>query len=360
MADLMTAVWEFEKLQTQYKNFRVPAMSFLVGGTDLVKKNVGVQRMEAVLTMDGASSVSVEFSNCYEVKNGSFNSELKSAAVPGKTVELHLGYLSSLQKVFRGYLSNVRVRASAEDGYVMEFVALDARRLMMTDNSRQREYKIKNYSDAVTEILKRYAKLAGAQVDATNEQLQEGLIWQDGSDYDFIMSGLIGSGLTDREFFAAVDKLYFRKPRSVSSPVISLRPGGGLMSLRTDAEYKNIRYEVLGFDPAARTPVSGKAEAKSDRIADALGGPGEWYVSDPSCVSASQGETRAKSMARQSADKSRKAEISCIGLPELIPGRFLKIERVDSEVNKKYYIRKVTHTFDEEGFRTTVETEGWE
>ncbi len=361
MADLMTAVWEFEKLQTQYKDFRVPAASFTVGGTDLTKTKAAVTRVEAVLNLEGASSVRIRFADCYDVKNGSYMSELKNAAIPGKTAELSLGYLSSLEKVFRGYLSGVRIAADAEEGYSMEFVALDVRRLMMTDNSHIREFKITNYSDAVSEILKRYAKLATAKVDSTGEQLKDGLLWQNGSDYDFIRKDLIESGLCDREFFAAVDNIYFRKPQSVTSPVISLRPGGGLVSLETDSEYINTNFIVQGFDPASRKAVSGKAAAKTAApVNDPLGGPGEFFVCDPCCTSASAGEERAKALARTALDRSRKATIRCVGLPQLIPGRFLKIERVDAAVNRKYYITRVTHTFDEDGFRTEAETEGWE
>ena len=109
MADLMTASWEFSDLESQYKDFRAPAVSFTVGGTDLVKKGAALQSVEAVLSLDGASSVSVVFNDCYDVKNGSYDSTLKSTAVLGKTVELSLGYQSSLKKVFKGYLSNVRI-----------------------------------------------------------------------------------------------------------------------------------------------------------------------------------------------------------------------------------------------------------
>ena len=361
MADLMTATWDFSGLETQSKNFRAPAVSFTVGGTDLVKKGAALQSAEAVLSLEGASSVSVVFNDCYDVKNGSFDSTLKSAAVLGKTVELSFGYQSSLNKVFKGYLSNVRITASADEGYTMEFVALDARRLMMSDNHHSREYKIKNYSDAVTEVLKRYARLCTAKVDSTSENMQNGLLWQRGSDYDFITRELIGSGRADREFFIAVDKAYFRKPRSVSAPVITLKPGGGLISITRDAEYLNESVQVLGFDPAAGKAVSGKAAAKStDELTDALGGAGEWFISDPSCVSASQASGWAGAVAATAVQKSQKAWINCIGLPEIIPGRYLKIERVDSLVNRKYYITRVTHRFDSSGFLTEIETEGWE
>ncbi len=361
MADLMTEAWDFEKLQTQYKNFTAPAVSVSVGGTDLVKKGIPVEAVDAVLSLDTASSVSVRFTDCYDVKNGSFNSTLKSAAVLGKTVELSLGYQSSLQKVFKGYLSNVRVTASAELGYTMEFVALDVRRLMMTGSNHTRQFKIKNYTDAVSEILKSYAKLCSANVDATSENMENGLIWQNGSDYDFITRELIGTGRTDREFFIAVDKAYFRKVKSVTTPVITLRPGRGLVSLERDAAYLNQTFEVIGFDPKSDKAVSGKTKAASkDQMTSAVQSAGEWFITDPACSSASMASNRTKVLARQALDGSQKAEIGCIGLPELIPGRFVGIDRVDSIVNKKYYITKVYHHFDYSGFTTRVETEGWE
>ncbi len=362
MADLMSSTWEYESLVKQYKNFTAPAASFQVGGTDLKAKGVPIQSVEAVLTMDGASSVSVVFADCYDVKNGSYDKTLKSAAVLGKTVELSLGYQSSMTKVFKGFLADVRLNASVEDGYTAEFIALDARRLMMSDNHHSRQHKIRNYTDAVNEILKRYAKLCSSSVDATSENMENGLIWQNGSDYDFITRELIGSGRADREFFCAVDKLYFRKPRSVTSPVLTLKPGSGLVSITRDAYYLDQNFTILGFDPKQDKGVSGKAAAKStDQITAALGSPGDWFINDPACVSDKQARERATVLSKQALHKSQKAEISCIGLPQLIPGRFVKIDRVDSLVDRKYYITRVVHRFDEEtGFTTSVETEGWE
>ena len=77
-------------------------------------------------------------------------------------------------------------------------------------------------------------------------------------------------------------------------------------------------------------------------------------------MNASQAAEWARIVARAAVWKSQKAEISCIGLPEIIPGRYLKIERVDSLMNRKYYITRVTHRFDRNGFLTDIETEGWE
>ncbi len=361
MADLMSGTWEYEKLEKTYNNFMVPAVKFEVGGSDLIKKGMRIQSVEAVLSIKGCSSVSVVFKDCYDIKNGTFDKELKSAAVLGKPVALSMGYGSAFQTVFKGYLSNVRIVASVTSGMQIEMIGLDARRLMMTDNNHIREYKIKNYSDAVSELLKRYSKLSTPVVDATSENMKDGLIWQNGSDYDFITKELIESGRVQREFFIAVDKVYFRKPRSVTAPVLTLKPGGGLVGFESDAGYMNESYHILGYDTATGKPIEGKADAKTKWSSTMpLSQKGEWYISDPACTAKTQATNRAKALADRALAASQHAQISCIGIPELIPGRFIKIDRVDSLVNKKYYITQVVHRYDENGYMTNLTTEGWE
>ncbi len=361
MADLMSGTWEYEKLEKTYNNFMVPAVKFEVGGADLIKKGLRISSVEAVLSIKGCSSVSIIFTDCYDMKNGTFDKNLKSAAVLGKPVVLSMGYGSAFQKIFKGYLSHIRTTASSGDGMRMEFVGLDARRLMMTDNNHIKEYKIKNYSDAVSELLKRYSKLATPAVDATSENMKDGLIWQNGSDYDFITKELIESGRVQREFFIAVDKAYFRKPRSVAAPVLTLKPGGGLVSFESDAGYMDESYHILGYDTATGKPIEGKADAKTKWSSSSpLSQKGEWYISDPACTAKTQATNRAKALADRALAASQQAHISCIGIPELIPGRYIKIDRVDSLVNKKYYITQAVHRYDENGYVTELTTEGWE
>ena len=249
----------------------------------------------------------------------------------------------------------------AEDGITVEFTALDVRWLMMTDNFRCREHTVKNYSDAVQEIMKRYKKLCSVKIDATKENFEDGSISQRASDYDFIMKDLIQSGRVDREFFVVADRAYFRKPRSVSQPVLTLSVGGGLVRFSRRASYENQKITVMGFDPASGKGVEGTASSKaSDRQTDVLGGPGERLVTDLSCTSSSRARERAEALAAGFLARKQKADAVCVGLPEIVPGRFIRLSRVDSVMNQKYYITEVTHTLDSEGFFTNVSMEGWE
>jgi phage protein D len=48
----------------------------------------------------------------------------------------------------------------------------------------------------------------------------------------------------------------------------------------------------------------------------------------------------------------------CIGIPELIPGRYISIAGVDSEDNGEYFITEVKHIFSENGYKTTFSFKG--
>lgn len=362
MADLMRDTYDFQKLKTQYKDFLAPAAKLTIGKTNVLSlKEAHVRSIEAVLSLNSAGSVHLVLADCYDYKNGSFLPSLKNLAVLGKEVELFLGYGSKFQKVFKGFLASVEMVVDAEEGIFLEFTALDVRRLMMADNFHVKEHTITNYSDAVRDIMKRYQKLCTVSIEDTNEKFEDGRIYQNASDYDFIMKDLIESGRVEREFFVVADKAYFRKPRSVSSVLVTLGIGKGLTYFRRNAEYENQKVTVMGFDPAAGKSVENTALAKStDAMSDVLGGAGERMIMDPSCESSSQAAGRAKGIAARLQARRQKAEGSCVGLPELVPGRFIRLERVDSIMNQKYYLTRVTHTYDSDGFQTSFQIEGWE
>ena len=48
----------------------------------------------------------------------------------------------------------------------------------------------------------------------------------------------------------------------------------------------------------------------------------------------------------------------CVGLPELIPGRYVTIEGADAKSNGTYFITKVRHLFELNGFQTAFEIKG--
>lgn len=359
--DLMTGSYDYEVLKKKYKNFTVPAAKLKIGGSEILSmKGVLLEKIQVHLSLQTAGSAEIILSSLYDYKNRSFDSSVKSKTVLGKQVEVELGYGSTTTMIFKGFLASVRMEFDVDDGITYHIMALDARRLMMSDNSHAVVYDVKNYSDAVKTVLKRYSKLCTAKVDATSDSLTIP-VCQRGSDYDFIVKDLIGSGKADREFFIVADKVYFRKPKSSSAPVLSLGIASGLKRFYREAFYLNQKIQVIGYQTDSKKEIKGEATAKaSGSQVNALGETGVTVRISPECDTAEKAKKKASALAGDLKDKSQDAGGTCIGLPELVPGRYLKIEKVDNLVNHKYYLKTVVHQFSEDGFTTSFEAGGWE
>lgn len=359
MADLMNAASEFTVLETQYGNFQVPAMKLLVNGSDLITaKQLVPVSAQITLSLRAAGMAVVKLAGLYNISTHSFDEDMKVLLMPGTIVELEVGYLSTTQKVFKGYVA--MLGAEFGDDALFVVTLLDARRLMMTSGRRQLLHSVTNYSDAVKTILMDYSLLCSAEVDATNDQLVNP-VSQTTNDYDFIVKELIGSGKTDREFFIVADKAYFRTPQSVKTPMMTVSFGRELISLKVDFAYLDLNVEVIGYDPKEQQAVKASAAAKGFQTQLILQGTTPTlYAPDADADSQAKAASRAQALARKSEEKRCMGTGISIGLPELVPGRFLQVSDLDAMVNHKYYLTEVTHVLNENGFITSFEIGGVE
>ena len=81
----------------------------------------------------------------------------------------------------------------------------------------------------------------------------------------------------------------------------------------------------------------------------------ERVIIDPTVASDSEAQTRADAELDNLSWRFGTFLIKTVGIPEIIPGRFIKIDGLSSDVNKKVYIVKVIHTINSSGFKTNLE-----
>lgn len=355
---LMDDSFGFADLSKKYSGFAVPAAKLKIGGKDILgMKDISIGRIQVKLSLKAAGSADFTMNSCYDHKNSSFLQALKDTAVLGKTVEVELGYGSSTQLVFKGFIASVNMGFDVEAGISFHITAMDARRLMMTDNSRSVSHTETKYSDIVKKILKRYEPLCTASVESTSEELKEP-VSQECSDYDFIAEK---AGKEEgMEFFVVGDTAYFRKTASNKSPAVTLGIGTGLKTFERGAIYLNRKIQVQGQGTSPEQKVMATALAKSnEKQVNVLSEPGLTVIKTASDSSAFV-QVMAEAYVKKLEGENSQASGTSIGLPQIVPGRFIKIENVDSLINKKYYVTEVSHTIGRDGFVTSFETSGWE
>ena len=236
---------------------------------------------------------------------------------------------------------------------------MDARKLMMTNGVRKQLYDDKNYSDIFKKVMGRYSKLCSIEADATTDNLTAP-VSQSTSDYNFVKNELLRKGKSEREFFILYDKAYFRKPCSNKTPITTVNLGRELFRLNTMEDYLDTEIEVIGYDPINSKSVSSKAKAKSSgSIVPVLTPSQQQFFIDPDADSEEKAKIRVGYLAEKMKMDSCFAEGELVGLPEIVPGRYLKVEGIDEMADKSYYLSEVTHHIDGERFRTTFEARGW-
>ncbi len=361
MADLMNGTYTYDQLKKQYSNFIVPLIRIKVNGSDQVEKlNLSVYSLKATLSLDGASMVVIKLIGLYDEEKHTFKSNVKSAFPIGTIVEVELGYQSTTLNIFKGF---VTMRGS-EFGTRTPFFVLtlmDARRLMMLTGSQYKLHTQKNYSDVFKEIISAYSKLCSPVIEATSDELEDP-ISQTQDDYHFITGDLIRRVRADREFFILGDKAYFRKPRSSSSPIMTLQYGRELIALKTDEGYRDMKIEVSGSDEENQTTIKGNATVeKAKGQKSIITQTPELFLADAVSKTQKQVTDVAKSIAARKGWEAQTASAITVGLPELVPGRYVKVEKLESDLcDHKYYIKSVIHEINAEEYRTMLEMEGWE
>lgn len=358
MAGLMdSAHKDFSALAKKYNNFLTPAMKIKINNKDIKDTlKVGIVNVNVTLELDAASSATFHIVNVYELKNSKFVDDVKSTVKLGAIITVELGYDSELTEVFHGYIANLSMEFGGMPS--ISVTALNVINLMRS-NVRKIQYEEKKFSEVAKKILDTYkAVCPKVVIDPPAGEAEEEHIMQIESDYSFIKNVLGSNG--NCEFLVVGDTAYYREARKNKDPITTLIWGSGLISFSYSNNYCNEKIIVYGHDEKTNKAVKSETTAESDKDVKSVITPipvRELYIAN------AEDEKRAKNIAEFELYELMKSKQtgngSCIGLPELIPGRYLKIDKLDSTVNKKYYLKKVTHSFGTDGFTTDFDIGSW-
>lgn len=354
MSDLMKGRTDFDTLANQYGNFLVPLVKIKVNGQDVVKTmDLHLEEVEVTCSLKAAGYARIKIGSCYDEEQSRFDGKIKDKFKLGTVVSVELGYLSHSELVFKGYVAMLGVELLKQKLLVVTL--MDARRLMMTSGKKHLLWDVKNYSDAFQNVMDTYGKLCSIESDPTKDEL-EYPISQTSSDYDFVTKELARKG--NREFFVFGEKAYFRKMNQDSSSIMKLQFGRELFEFRVDHMYLDAKIKVFGYNHEEEEQITYEKAVKSSLSQSSVMSTPEYTIVDHDVDSQEKAKNRGEFIAQYEKNRSCTGTGKTIGLPELVPGRYIEIEKVDDLVNKKYYISEVRHTIVDDYFVTEFEIGG--
>ncbi len=352
--------YKMSDLTKKYKDFAVPTKVIKIKGKALSGSGIVASNLNVELSVkEASSSCTFDILNAYDLKNRSFNKDwLKSQFVLGNTVEVELGYVETTS-VFQGYISMVTADFSESAFPKLTIECMDVKGLMMGDvKSEKKVYD--TYGDAIKKVFNEYKSLAKKVVVDTTPKLEHPIEQNRQSDYDFVLE--LAKKL-NYEFFAIKDTVYFREPRKITKPIITFEWGQYIMSFSREIGLHCQVAEVVvrGYDTKNHKVVEGKADKvkkagkgtkEADSVTKLIKGAKVTIV-DETITTAAEAKKRAEAELDRRSMNFVKGTGSCIGLPELIPGRYLQLKNFDPTIDNDYYITNIKHSFGDSGFTTT-------
>ena len=367
------ATYVFENLKKEYENFENPVVVLKVNGKDFKsnKKGFIISDIEVELTCGyEASIVTFSIYNVFDQFSSKFMTEdVKKYIFLGSSVELALGYASTARMVFCGFISRVNFFYDKGELPGIRVTAMDVKGIMMANNY-SKQLTAKSYSAAVKEIFTK-----NAYVTMNNKQIIKNLIISDTpdqnnkdedktiemvceSDYEFVVKA---AKKYNFEFFSEQGNVYFRRAKSNSEILMELGPSTGLREF-------DIEYDITGLveEIEARSMDNGKGKLikakKKFNNKISIGNKAKQYIRrsekvyiDPTIESLEDANYRVMSLMEEMSYRFGTLECSCIGMPEILPGRFIKLDAIGYPPENKFYVVSVKHRISEDrGFETLI------
>lgn len=362
---LSTDSHTFEKLRQKYSNFHSPVLEILIGGKKLISElGIAVTKTTINSSLDGkADTFSFSVTNAFDPAEWEFR-WVDDYLVPGKEIEIQLGYGSELSSLFFGHITAISF--SCEDNPTITVKGMDKSFLLMVDN-KSTTWNEKKYSDIVKELGQKYG--LSTHVDETVQTIQT--ITKTGAQTDFQFLNHLAR-ICNYDFFIVGKHLYFRKPLTNMTPVLTLVWGVSLRSFSLDVNIASQATSftvttieknktVLQLAKATSTDID-KLGTSSKTSADLLRSIGEYFDKYESTQKRdSPEEMKAVAKARLNKLAMNLLDGSCeaIGLPEIRAGRYIVLEGMGKKLSQPYYITSVTHSIDvASGYVTTFHVKG--
>lgn len=372
----------YDGLKKTYKGFTAPQAAVFFGGEAF--KNSGdfvIDDIYIELTSDFEASIATfRIYHIYDQAAAAFRySEIKGQVCMGNTLDIALGYLGVGEVVFHGFIAGLDFHFDDTGSPYMEVTGMDIKGIMMASSYSQ-QISAASYSAAVEQILARsvYSSLmqsmklqvtatpdgggggslgglssgrGGGASDRTIEMVAE-------SDYEFVVKA---AKRFNYEFFSDKQTIYFRPAKSDASVQAELSAGAGILEFSVGYSITGLVGEIQTRSVDAGTGKLVKASQKLARDmaienkARSLVGKSQKVYIDASIQSQQDADARAASLYEQMSYRLGSFEATCIGIPDLSPGRFLDAKGMGAPADNSFYVTTVTHQFSsEEGYRTRL------
>lgn len=372
------ASFDYKNLLKEYNKFTSPKVVILVKNKNLAEDSNHFSISDVEIEMSAgyeAGMATFWIFDCFDKVRGEFRtSELKPYISLGSQVTICLGYDLTVRKIFCGFIARVSFEFPDSGIPGVEVTVMDAKGIMMANNHSQ-QLKAKCYSDAVKEIFRKpaYSKLeqmkiiTGVTVEDTPDKLANSSSGDAASDktvemvgesdYEFVVKA---AKKFNYDFFVHGGEILFRKAKSNTEELFIITPETGVHTIQMSYDITGLTSEIevrcLDVGKGKMISASKKNEEKISHASMAkatLSKSKKVYI-DPTTASKQDAENRLDYLMEDMVYRFGTLEVELVGIPEIVPGRFVKVSGFGADLDNLFYIQSVRHCFSDAGYVTKI------
>ena len=356
--------YTFAALESKYEKFTAPAFEITIGSKTFASNELPVTYLEVEQSADGsAGGCTFCIDGQYNPEGSKWENDLGSLIQVGAKLTINGGYIRK-KELFYGYIDEYTFEYGGEDAPRITVTGMDGLGYLMS--LREPTYAGKKKAAELIRASLNKSVSAGFAKSVTVGSFSgfdTPILKEQVDDWRFLnlLAQRYGASL-----FAIDGELIFDDVTSSSKPIMTLAIGAGLrhFTKRVSLAHQVGKVEIRGRD-INQKPVKGTADSVT------TGGSGksaaqlvpalqkavlreysEYARTEAECALLAQNRLNGFAMGLVS------GEGTCIGIPELIPGRYVKIDGFAPGSNGTYFLSKVRHRFDADGYQTTFEIKG--
>jgi Rhs element Vgr protein len=281
-----------------------------------------------------------------EASKSTFATSNADYFIPGKKIEIQLGYRSQNSTVFKGIIikHGVKVRKNAS----ALLVECRDEAVKMTSGRKSRYYTDKKDSDIMEELIGLYG--LQKDVEPTGPDLKE-VVQYDATDWDFLICRAEANG---QVVMVEDGKIAVARPAVGKTPVVTVQFGSTILELDAEidarCQSKGIKarswnatdQEVIAAD-ATEPSTTKSGNLLHDTLADVLGGePREMRhggkIGQPELQAWADGQLLKERLARV------RGRAKFQGFADILPGRIIEVTGIGERFQGEMYVSGVRHT----------------
>ena len=359
--------YDYKTLQKKYDNFSAPGFEITLAGKKLTGNIAYIPELEVELSADGtAGGCSFRAEGQYDFEKQQWVNDVAKEIKPGAKLVVKGGYgsTSTQKELFYGYVDDYSFDFSDEGVPRISISGLDGLGYLM--NMREPYYGGKKKAKQIVQTLLNKSVSAGFAKSVKVGMLEDfeaPILKEQIDDWKFLrlMAQRCGASL-----FVVDGEMIFDSVTSGTTPILTLTIGKSVRHFqkRVSLAHQVGKVEVWGRDENQKaikgTASSVNAGGSGKSAAELVPGLKDAVLREYNEFVRTQKE--CENLAQHRLDTIAMGLVSgsgeCVGIPELIPGRYIKIDGGDKNTNGTYFLSRVSHRFRPDGYTTAFEIKG--